>query len=29
MKERILIFAKTYPQPSKKYDETVCTVGGR
>ncbi len=27
MKRRILIFAKTYPQPSKKYEETVCTGG--
>lgn len=27
MKKNILIFAKTYPQPSKKYDETVCTGG--
>jgi len=27
MKKKILIFAKTYPQPSKKYDETVCTGG--
>lgn len=28
-KEKILIIAKTYPTPSKKYDETVCTAGIR
>ena len=27
LRRKILIFAKTYPQPSKKYDETVCTGG--
>jgi len=27
--EQILIIAKTYPTPSKKYDETVCTAGLR
>jgi hypothetical protein len=25
--ERICIVAKTYPQPSRKYDELVCTAG--
>jgi hypothetical protein len=28
-KERILIVAKTYPTPSAKYDELVCTAGIR
>ncbi|MBN1129062.1 MAG: hypothetical protein JXA71_08750 [Chitinispirillaceae bacterium] len=28
-KEKILIIAKTYPRPSKKYDELVCTAGVR
>ena len=27
MKQRILIFAKTHPEPSSKYTETVCTGG--
>jgi hypothetical protein len=27
--EKILIIAKTYPTPSTKYDETVCTAGIR
>ena len=27
--EKILITAKTYPTPSNKYDETVCTAGLR
>lgn len=26
-KQRICIVAKTYPQPSRKYDELVCTAG--
>ncbi|MCA6084942.1 hypothetical protein [Candidatus Endomicrobiellum agilis] len=26
-KKKILITVKTYPVPSKKYDETVCTAG--
>ena len=28
-KEQILIIAKTYPTPSVKYDELVCTAGMR
>jgi hypothetical protein len=27
MRTRVLITAKTYPRPSKKYDEVVCTAG--
>lgn len=27
MKKKILIVVKTYPNPSKSYDETVCTAG--
>lgn len=26
-RERILILVKAYPQPSKKYGESVCTAG--
>jgi hypothetical protein len=26
-RERILITVKTYPHPSRKYEETVCTAG--
>jgi hypothetical protein len=25
--ERVLVTVKTYPHPSQKYDETVCTAG--
>ena len=28
-KERVLVLVKTYPSPSKKYIETVCTAGLR
>mgnify|MGYP000862377234 FL=1 len=27
MNKKILIAVKTYPNPSKKYNETVCTAG--
>ncbi len=27
MKKKILIAVKTYPNPSQKYNETVCTAG--
>jgi hypothetical protein len=27
MKKKILIAVKTYPNPSKSYNETVCTAG--
>jgi hypothetical protein len=27
LRERILITVKTYPHPSRKYEETVCTAG--
>ena len=29
MREKILILVKTYPTPSTKYVETVCTAGIR
>ena len=27
MKKKVLIVVKTYPNPSKSYQETVCTAG--
>jgi hypothetical protein len=27
MNKRVLITVKTYPNPSKSYQETVCTAG--